>query len=90
MKINSQGPQPNLPVSKVGPNNPAVAGQTSEQRAVAANEVGEFSLLGLVSNLKNDIGVREEAVNLARAKLASGAYLSEQGATETAKGILGL
>lgn len=89
MKINSHGIQPSLPVTKATSGSPAQSEASSELRTGNPGEVGKFSLPGLISNLKNDMGVRAEAVDLARAKVQSGAYLSRSSATSTAEGILG-
>jgi hypothetical protein len=44
----------------------------------------------LVLSLKSEAGNREAAINQARAKVQSGAYLTSAGAAAAANGILGL
>ena len=90
MKINPQGSQPNLPVSKTASAGSAAAGAQRELSQGGAAEVGELRLAQLVLSLKSEAGDREAAINQARAKVQSGAYLTSAGAAAAANGILGL
>ena len=90
MKINPQGSQPNLPVSKAAAAGSASAGAQRELSQGGAAEVERLRLAQLVLSLKSEAGDREAAINQARAKVQSGAYLTGAGAAAAANGILGL
>jgi hypothetical protein len=90
MKINPQGSQPNLPVSKTASAGSTAAGVQRELSQGGAAEVEGLRLAQLVLALKSEAGDREAAINQARAKVQSGAYLTSAGAAAAANGILGL
>jgi hypothetical protein len=90
MKINPQGSQPNLPVSKTASAGSTAAGVQRELSQGGAAEVEGLRLAQLVLTLKSEAGDRESAINQARAKVQSGAYLTSAGAAAAANGILGL
>lgn len=90
MKINPQGSQPNLPVSKAAAAGSASAGIQRELSQGTTGEVEKLRLAQLVLSLKSEAGDRESAINQARAKVQSGAYLTSEGAAAAANGILGL
>lgn len=90
MKINPQGSQPNLPVSKAASTGSPAAGVQREPSQGGAVGVEELRLAQLVLSLKSEAGDREAAINQARAKVQSGAYLTSAGAAAAANGILGL
>lgn len=90
MKINPQGSQPNLPVSKTASAGSTAAGVQRELSQGGAAEVEGPRLAQLVLTLKSEAGDRESAINQARAKVQSGAYLTSAGAAAAANGILGL
>jgi hypothetical protein len=90
MKINPQGSQPNLPVSKTAAAGSTAAGVQRELSQGGAAEVEGLRLAQLVLSLKSEAGDREAAINQARAKVQSGAYLTSAGAAAAANGILGL
>lgn len=90
MKINPQGSQPNLPVSKAAAAGSASAGLQRELSQGTAAEIDRLRLAQLVLSLKSEAGDREAAINQARAKVQSGAYLTSAGAAAAANGILGL
>lgn len=90
MKINPQGSQSNLPVSKAGAAGAASAGSQRELSQGSKAEAEKLRLDQLVLTLKNGAVDREAAINQARAKVQSGAYLTSAGANAAANGILGL
>lgn len=90
MKINSQGTQPNLPLSKAAAAGSASAGSQRELSQGAATGIDASRLAELISTLKSGAGDREAAINQARAKVQSGAYLTSAGAAAAASGILGV